>query len=168
MKQNRRQFLKTAALAALGPVLLPDRALAGEKPALFSVNRTAGLFVSESVMGSNHDLFGVVPGMILFFGHPYDSRSVHPTHIVVRSLYAIPTRLFQHPDRHAEQTLRDHLGRKVIVTTQVANGQVNDAERFLSQIFCYFFILSTGSGTGKEQQQAQQAEKSLLHKIRFV
>ncbi|MDR0657840.1 MAG: dipeptide epimerase [Mediterranea sp.] len=42
MKQNRRQFLKTAALATLGPVLLPDRALAGEKPALFSVNRTAG------------------------------------------------------------------------------------------------------------------------------
>jgi L-alanine-DL-glutamate epimerase-like enolase superfamily enzyme len=42
MKQNRRQFLRTAALAALGSSLLPDRVFAGGKPALFSVNRTVG------------------------------------------------------------------------------------------------------------------------------
>ncbi|MDR0745437.1 MAG: dipeptide epimerase [Mediterranea sp.] len=42
MKQNRRQFLKTAALTTLGSGLILNKTLAGEKPALFSVNRTVG------------------------------------------------------------------------------------------------------------------------------
>jgi len=42
MKQNRRQFLKTAALGTLGTGMILDAALASEKPALFSVNRTIG------------------------------------------------------------------------------------------------------------------------------
>lgn len=42
MKQDRRQFLKTAALGALGTGLILDNALAGERPASFSVNRIAG------------------------------------------------------------------------------------------------------------------------------
>ncbi|NDV84908.1 dipeptide epimerase [Bacteroides sp. 51] len=42
MKQNRRQFLKTAALGTLGTGLILDSALAGEKPVSFSVNRIAG------------------------------------------------------------------------------------------------------------------------------
>jgi L-alanine-DL-glutamate epimerase-like enolase superfamily enzyme len=42
MKQNRRQFLKTAALTTLGSGFMLEGALAGGKPALFSVNCTAG------------------------------------------------------------------------------------------------------------------------------
>lgn len=42
MKQNRRQFLKTAALGTLGTGLILDSALAGGQPASFSVNRTVG------------------------------------------------------------------------------------------------------------------------------
>jgi len=42
MKQNRRQFLKTAALGTLGTGMILDAALASEKPTLFSVNRTVG------------------------------------------------------------------------------------------------------------------------------
>lgn len=42
MKQNRRQFLKTAALGTLGTGMILDAALASEMPTLFSVNRTVG------------------------------------------------------------------------------------------------------------------------------
>lgn len=42
MKQNRRQFLKTATLATLGTSLILDNALAVDKPAPFSVNRIVG------------------------------------------------------------------------------------------------------------------------------
>jgi len=41
MKQDRRQFLKTAAFGALGTGLILDNALAGEK-SVFSINRVAG------------------------------------------------------------------------------------------------------------------------------
>lgn len=42
MKQNRRQFLKTATLATLGTSLILDNALAIDKSVSFSVNRTIG------------------------------------------------------------------------------------------------------------------------------
>ena len=43
MTQNRRQFLRTAALSTLGAGLLVDNALAAEAtPALFSINRLTG------------------------------------------------------------------------------------------------------------------------------
>ena len=42
MKQNRRQFLKTAALGTLGTGLILDNALASEKPLPYSINRSVG------------------------------------------------------------------------------------------------------------------------------
>lgn len=42
MKQNRRQFLRTAALGTLGSGLLLDGALASDKPSMFAINRIAG------------------------------------------------------------------------------------------------------------------------------
>lgn len=42
MKQDRRQFLKTAALGTLGASLILDRAMATESPVAFNVNRSIG------------------------------------------------------------------------------------------------------------------------------
>lgn len=42
MKQNRRQFLKTATLSTIGAGVILDNALAGNSSVSFAVNRTAG------------------------------------------------------------------------------------------------------------------------------
>lgn len=42
MKQNRRQFLKTATLGALGAGLIADQALAIGAPSMFGINRISG------------------------------------------------------------------------------------------------------------------------------
>lgn len=42
MKQNRRQFLKTATLGSLGAGLILNQATAAEKSAVFNINRTTG------------------------------------------------------------------------------------------------------------------------------
>ena len=57
--------------------------------------------VSESMMRSDHNLFGTVPFIISFFRHRGDYHTVYPSGIIVRCLNLVPTGILKHLDRHS-------------------------------------------------------------------